>query len=335
MTPTFMRALLATDDLGPETVHVAQVPVPAPGRGEVLIRTGAGALNFLDLLMLEGKYQVKPPVPFVPGRDLAGEVVALGAGAEGFVVGQRVAAQPAFGAFAEYAVAPDYACQPLPAAVDDVVGAASGIVLATVVSAIKLRGKLAPGQRLLVTGAAGGVGTAAIQYAVELGATVVALVSSDAKAQAVLGLGAAVAVRSDLLPPGKAALRDALKAEGIDDVDVVVDMVGGPDVDRLLRCLKAGGRFVIVGFASGQIPQIPANYLLLKDIEVHGSSLDRLFRTRDADLAAGISEAFDLVARGRMKAAVDVVLPFRDFAEGARRLAARQTVGKVVFRGFE
>ncbi|UDQ91054.1 zinc-binding dehydrogenase [Xanthobacter autotrophicus] len=334
MIPNSMKALVATDYRGPASVRIAQLPVPAPGAGEVLIRAGASALNFLDLLMLEGKYQVKPPIPFVPGRDLAGEVVAVGAGVTGLAVGQRVAAQPAFGAFAEYAVAPDYACQPLPDLIDDVVGAASGIVVATVVGALALRGRVARGQRVLITGAAGGVGTAAIQYATELGAVPVALVSSAAKAEATLRLGATVSVRSDLLSSGKGALRDALKGEGIDDVDVVVDMVGGPNVDGLLRCLKPGGRFVIVGFASGHIPMIPANYLLLKDIEVHGSSLDRLFRTRDPDLANGIREAFNLLETGRMKAAVDVVLPFEDFAEGARRLAARETVGKVVFKGF-
>lgn len=334
MIPNSMKALVATDYRGPASVRIAQLPVPAPGTGEVLIRAGASALNFLDLLMLEGKYQVKPPIPFVPGRDLAGEIVAVGAGVTGLAVGQRVAAQPVFGAFAEYAVAPDYACQPLPDLIDDVVGAASGIVVATVVGALALRGRVARGQRVLITGAAGGVGTAAIQYATELGAVPVALVSSAAKAEATLRLGATVSVRSDLLSSGKGALRDALKGEGIDDVDVVVDMVGGPNVDGLLRCLKPGGRFVIVGFASGHIPMIPANYLLLKDIEVHGSSLDRLFRTRDPDLANGIREAFNLLELGRMKAAVDVVLPFEDFAEGARRLAARETVGKVVFKGF-
>lgn len=334
MAATSMHALLAEDYGGPASVRIAQVPVPAPGVGEVLIRTGAGALNFLDLLMLEGKYQVKPPTPFVPGRDLAGEIIALGSEVEGLSVGQRVAAQPAFGAFAEYAVAPDYACQLLPDTVDDVAGAASGIVLATVVGALKLRGRLAPGERVLITGAAGGVGTAAIQYAEHLGVQAVALVSSAAKAEAVLRLGAKAVLRSDLLPPGKTALRDALKAEGIEGVEVVVDMVGGPDVDGLLRCLKPGGRLVIVGFASGQIPRIPANYLLLKDIEVHGSSLDRLFRLRDPGLANGMREAFDLVGAGRMTAAVDAVLPFCDFAEGTRRLTARETVGKVVFKGF-
>ncbi|MEP9370329.1 NADPH:quinone oxidoreductase family protein [Xanthobacter sp. VNH20] len=331
---TLMQALLMTGYGGAAAVRVTRVPVPAPGAGEVLIRTGAGALNFLDLLMLEGKYQVKPPLPFVPGRDLAGEIVALGSGVEGLSVGQRVAAQPPFGAFAEYAVAPDHACQPLPDTVDDVAGAASGIVLATVVGALRLRGRLGPGEWVLVTGAAGGVGTAAIQLARHLGAHVVALVSSAAKAEAVRRLGAEVVLRSDLLPAGTTALRDALKAEDIGGVDVVVDMVGGPDVDGLLRCLRPGGRFVIVGFASGQIPQIPANYLLLKDIEVHGSSLDRLFRTRDPRLREGMRAAFELLGAGRMTAAVDAVMPFRDFAEASRRLVRREVVGKIVFQGF-
>ncbi|TDU00831.1 NADPH:quinone reductase-like Zn-dependent oxidoreductase [Azorhizobium sp. AG788] len=334
MTVQTMRGLRVSDYSGTSATQVAELPVPMPGPNEVLIRVGASALNFLDLLMIEGKYQVKPPLPFVPGRDLAGEIVAVGAEVSSLRIGQRVAAQPAFGAFAEYAVAGDHLCQPLPDAVDDVAGAASGIVLATIVGAIKLRGQLQPGQWILITGAAGGVGTAAVQYARQLGGNVVTVVSSEEKAHLVKTLGANVVLRSDLLGTDKTNIRDALKKEGIEGIDVVVDMVGGANVDGLLRSLNAGGRFVIVGFASGQIPHFPANYLLLKDLVVYGSSLDRLFRERDPALRQGILEAFDLLATGRMTAEVDSVLPFSRFADGVERLRDRRSAGKIVFRGF-
>lgn len=329
-----MRGLQVSDYSGLPATQLATLPVPVPGPNEVLIRVGASALNFLDLLMIEGKYQVKPPVPFVPGRDLAGEIVAVGAGVSSLRVGQRVAAQPAFGAFAEYAVAGDHLCQPLPDGVDHVAGAASGIVLATVVGALKLRARLQPGEWVLITGAAGGVGSSAVQYARQLGGNVVAMVSSDEKESIVTKLGANIVLRSDRIGTEKTSIREALKGHGIDGVDVVVDMVGGETVDGLLRSLNAGGRFVIVGFASGQIPQFPANYLLLKDLVVYGSSLDRLFRQRDAALSQGILEAFDLIASGRMSAEVDCVLPLSQFAEGVARLRDRRSAGKIVFQGL-
>lgn len=334
MIPTSMRALLATEYAGLGAVRMAEVPVPSPREGEVLIRTAAAALNFLDLLMLAGRYQVKPPLPFIPGRDVAGEVVAVGPGVGGFAVGQRVAAQPSFGAFAEYVAAPDFSCQRVPPGVSEAQAAAAATVLATVVAAMKLRARLTPGQRVLVTGAAGGVGMAAIQYARHLGAEAVGLVSSAAKAEAVRGLGAVAAVRSDLLGADKGALREALRAQGIESVDAVIDMVGGPLAEAMLRCLRPGGRYVIVGFAAGEIPRLPANYLLLKDIEVYGSSLTRLFGTRDPALLAGLTEAFGLLGAGSIEMKLDRVLPFAEFAAGARRLERREAVGKVVLQGF-
>lgn len=334
MVAQTMRGLLVSDYRGTSATRLATLPVPVPEPGEVLIRVGASALNFLDLLMIEGKYQVKPPLPFVPGRDLAGEIVALGAEVASLRIGQRVAAQPAFGAFAEYAVAGEHLCQPLPDAVDDAAGAASGIVLATIVGAIKLRGNLRPGEWVLITGAAGGVGSAAVQYARQLGGNVVAMVSSEEKEHFVKTLGADIVLRSDLIGTEKTSIRDALNSQGIPGVDLVIDMVGGANVDGLLRGLNAGGRFVIVGFASGGIPQFPANYLLLKDLVIYGSSLDRLFRERDPALRQGILEAFDLLALGCMTAEVDSVLPLSRFADGVERLRDRRSAGKIVFRGI-
>lgn len=332
--PASMKALVVSSYGSWEGAEIGEMPVPAPGPHDVLIRAGASALNFPDLLMIEGKYQVRPPVPFVPGRDIAGTVVAVGEAVAGFAPGDRVAAQPQFGAFAEYVAAPGWSCIRLPDAVGFAEAAACGTVFATVVGALKLRARLRPGETVLLTGAAGGVGSAGIQYARHLGGRVVALVSSAAKEEAARRLGAEIVLRADAIPDMKSGLREALKAAGLDQVDAVVDVVGGATFDGAIRCLKPGGRCVIVGFASGQIPQIPANYVLLKDLVVLGSSLDRLFKAGDPELAEGLRDAFEALADGRLKAEIEGVLAFSRFAEAAARIARRQAVGKIVLQGF-
>jgi NADPH:quinone reductase len=333
-TASDMRALLLREYGNWRTATIETVPVPVPADNEVLIRTGACALNFPDLLMMEGKYQVKPPVPFVPGRDVAGEIVAVGSNVTGLTVGQRVAAQPPFGAFAEYALAPDWSCLPLPDGVRDIEAAACGTVLATVVGAMRLRAQLKPQEWVLLTGAAGGVGSAGIQYARHLGARVVALVSSAEKAMAARRLGAEIVLRADRISDPKHGLREALRAEGLDAVDAAIDVVGGDMFEGLLRCLRPAGRCVIVGFASGQIPAILANYLLLKDLVVYGSSLDRLFRSRDPDLIEGLHDAFTALANGGISAEIEAVLPLSRFVEAAERIYHRTVVGKLVFAGI-
>ena len=329
--PNEMEALIVRRYGDWRAVDTGRLPVPRPGPGQVLIRAGAAALNFPDLLMIEGKYQVKPELPFVPGRDVAGTVVALGEGARGFAPGDRVAAQPPSGAFGEYVAAPDYTCVQVPTSVSDADAAACGTVIATVVGAMRLRARLRPGETVLVTGAAGGVGSMGLQYARHLGARPVALVSSDAKEAAARRLGADVVLRSDRIGEMRKGLRTALSDAGLEHVDAVVDMVGGATADAALRCLRPGGRFVIVGFASGEIPQIPANYLLLKDLVVLGSSLDRLFRERDLDLAEGMADAFAALGDTRLHSEIDSRLPLAEFATGAGRIANRKAIGKVVF----
>ncbi len=329
-----MSAIVISEYGDRRKARLDRVPRPKPAPHEVLIRTEAAALNFPDLLMIEGKYQVKPELPFVPGRDVAGTVVEIGADVTGFKTGDRVVAQPQFGAFAEYAAAPDWTCMPIPEGIGFAEAAASGTVIATVVGAMKLRARLRPGEWVLMTGAAGGVGSAGIQYARYLGARVVALVSSDEKEVAARRLGAEIVLRSDRLDASRNAMRDALAAAGLKAVDAVVDVVGGDAFEGAIRCLKPAGRYVIVGFASGTIPQIPANYVLVKDLVVLGSTLDRLFKLRDPDLLDGIRDAFQALAAGTMTAEIDSVLPFSAFAEGAGRIADRKAVGKIVLQGF-
>ncbi|MCD2172237.1 NADPH:quinone oxidoreductase family protein [Rhizobium sp. C4] len=329
-----MRAVIVSAYGDWREAHFGRSARPQPMADQVLIRTEAAAINFPDLLMIEGKYQVKPALPFVPGRDVAGTIIATGADVRGFKVGDRVAAQPQFGAFAEYVAAPDWSCIRLPDRIGFADGAACGTVIATVVGAMRLRARLKPGEWVLLTGATGGVGSAGIQYARHLGARVVALVSSDQKEAAARRLGAEIVLRSDKLEPSRNGMKEALLEQGLRGVDAVVDVVGGDAFEGAIRCLVPGGRYVVVGFASGQIPQIPANYVLVKDLVVLGSTLDRLFRLRDPELAAGIEDAFEALAAGKMEAEIDSVLPFSKFAEGAEKIASRRAVGKIVLQGF-
>ena len=329
-----MRALVAEAFGGPDCARIREWPRPKPGHGEVLIEAQAWSLNFLDVLMIAGHYQVRPEPPFVPGRDVAGRVVALGLGVETLQVGDLVCAEPRYGAFAEFVVAPEYACLKTPGGLSATDLAASATAYATVVAAMRLRAKLQPAEWVLVTGAAGGVGSAGVQYARRLGARVVALVSSQEKADAVRRLGAEVAIRSDKLPNVEKGLRDALNDAQIPPVDAVIDVVGGETFKGALRCLRQGGRCIIVGFASGQIPQIPANYLLLRDLAVVGSSLDSLLRTRNADFRNCFLEALEDVSAGRLSAEVAAVLPLSKFSEAAALMSGRRLTGKIVFQGI-
>lgn len=331
---TAMRALVVDAYGEPRNARIAVVPRPTAGEREVLIAAEAWSLNFLDLLMVAGKYQVRPEPPFTPGRDVAGRVVALGPGAEGFRIGDRVSAEPRFGAFAEFVAAPDHVCLPAPEGLAATDLAACGTAYATVVAAMRLRARLGPGEWVLVTGAAGGVGSAGVQYARRLGARVVALVSSDAKEKVARRLGAEIVLRGDGIGDLKGGLRAALTTAGRPSVDAVVDVVGGDAFEGALRCLRPGGRCVIVGFASGVIPQAATNYLLLKDLTLIGSSLDNLMRARDSAFRDGLREAFGAVAAGELSAEVASVMPLSRFADAAALMAERGVVGKIAFEGI-
>jgi NADPH2:quinone reductase len=308
--------------------EIARRPL-APG--EILIDARAAALNFPDLLMIEGKYQHRPPLPFVAGRDVAGTIAELGDGADHLKIGDRVAAQPLHGAFAAKVIAPANHCTRLPDAVSFEQGAAAATILATVVGALKLRAKLGTGETVLVRGAAGGVGSAAIGYAKLLGGRVVALVSSAEKEASVRALGADTVLRSDTIEGGlREGLRKSLLAAGLEGVDVVIDVVGGEVFEGAIRCVLPAGRYVVVGSSSGHIPQIAANYLLLKDIAVIGSSLRRLFRSGNPQLREYLDSAFLALADGRLLVPIDRRLPLSRFAEGAALIADRKVIGKLV-----
>lgn len=329
------QALLVREIGSWAAVRLESIQIPVPGQGEVVIATEAAAVNFPDTLIVEGRYQHKPSLPFIPGRDAAGSVLAVGSGVHGFAAGDRVAVQPPWGCFSTHVVADAAFCVAIPDRLGFIEAAAANTVVATVVAALGVRAKLQPGELLLVTGAAGGVGSAAIQYARTLGARVAAVVSSGAKEAAARALGAEIVLRTDTMENQARDLRPALQAAVPEGADAVIEMFGGDTFDGALRCLKPGGRCVVVGFAGGRIPIIRANQLLLRDIAVIGSSLDRLFRTRDPDFLALFQVALQAVADGRLRVPIEACYSLANAHAAVARVAERHAVGKVVLHPLE
>ncbi|MCD1628190.1 NADPH:quinone oxidoreductase family protein [Seohaeicola saemankumensis] len=329
--PKSMKALVLRDYAGWQSAAVEDVPLPVPGERDVLIEVAAASLNFADLLMMEGKYQVKPDLPFIAGRDAAGVVVAAGPGVTGFKVGDRVCTQDSTGAFAEYDCSPDWSCTVLPPEIGFEDAAACATAIATMAGAMKLRADLKLGQSVIITGATGGVGSMAIQYALLLGVRPIAVVSNEEKATLARSLGAEAVVLTAGMADPVQEVRLAIREQGFHHVDAIIDMVGGNVGEGALRCARPGGRYVIVGFASGDLPALNAGYLLVKDVMVFGSSLQRLMRARDPELTQAVHDAFAALAVGKLKSQIDEIFPLSDFAAGFERMAGRQALGKVVF----
>ncbi len=318
-----------TELTGPLTaLHLGDVPEPeaehplSPGRG-VIVDVRAAGVSFPELLQTRGEYQVKPPLPFVPGSEVGGVVRAAPPDAD-VRPGDRVAAFCVLGAFAEVAVAPPYFCFKLPDEWDFAQGAALVLNYHTAYFALALRGRLAAGETVLVHGAAGGVGTAALQVARGLGATTIAVVSSDVKATMALQAGADHVVRSD--GPWK---DDAREISG-GGVDIVLDPVGGDRFTDSLRSLREGGRLVVVGFTSGSIPEIRVNRLLLNNTEVVGagwgaSVISHPERTQRIGRAVG-----ELIAAGAVAPLVGARFSLERAGEALALLEDRGATGKVV-----
>ena len=314
---------LAPDYAGCALVELA-VPEPAPG--EALIRVRAAALNFPDLLMTRGEYQLKPPLPFVPGMEAAGEVVSAPPGS-GFAVGDRVVAGTRLGGFAEYVVLPLANLRPLPANVSFETAAAFGSAYLTAYVALVELGQLKPGQWVLVQGAAGGVGLAAVDLAQALGAQVIAASASPAKLAVVAREYAPAAT---MVAEGR--FREAVAAAtGGELVDLVYDPVGCAVFDESTRCVAFGGKLLVVGFTSGRIPNVSVNIPLIKGFSIVGvraGEYSRRFPTRGAAIR---DETLRLLAEGRIRPRVDRVLPLSRWREGFAAMGNRDVVGKVVF----
>lgn len=326
-----MKALVV-ERLAPDFAGCAvrEVAVPTPGPGEVLVRVRAASVNFPDLLMTRGEYQLKPPLPFTPGLDFAGEVAALGEGVEGLAIDAPVVGGARTGAFAEYIAVPAAALKPKPARLSFGEAASYGAAYLTARVALARRADLQPGEWLLVHGAAGGVGLAAVDLAKAMGARVIAASASDDKLATVTRLYA-----PDAVVNVTGGFRDQVKA--ITDgrgVDVVYDPVGGDVFDESLRCLAFDGRMLVVGFASGRIPTVSANIPLIKGVSVMGvraGEYGRRFPERGAQDQAAV---WAMAEAGTIRPHVHAQLPLERWREAFDLLASRTVVGKavIVFR---
>lgn len=324
-----MRAWRVHEPGEPTDVLVLEdVPTPTPGPGQVLIEVAASALNFADVLLCRGQYQVRPPLPFTPGSEVCGRVVALGAGAPPDLAGRRVIGVPAFGpgGFTECTVADAAMVHPIPDTLDDHRAAALHITYQTGHLALAHRARLAAGETLLVHAGAGGVGSAAIQLGRALGARVLATAGGPEKVAICRRLGAEVAIdaRADDVVEVTKAVTDGRGA------DVIFDPVGGDTFDRSRRCVAFEGRILVIGFAGGRIPEIPANHVLLKNYSVVGVHWG-LYHARAPAVVRRTHEALmRLHATGGIEPLVSRVIGLLQVPEALRDLASRGTHGKVV-----
>ncbi|WP_402377277.1 NADPH:quinone oxidoreductase family protein [Isoptericola rhizosphaerae] len=329
MTET-MRAWRVTRNGEPtEVMSLDEVDRPEPGPGEVLVRTRAVAVNFPDVLLARGTYQVRPELPFVPGIELCGDVVALGEGVDRsgrVAVGQRVVGS-AIGVLSEFAVLPAESCRLAPDSLDDAQAAALTIAYQTAWFGLHRRAGLASGETLLVHAAAGGVGTAACQLGAAAGATVIGVVGSEAKADVARTAGAEhVLVRSGDLA---AQVKELTGGAG---ADVVFDPVGGASFEASTKCIAFEGRIVVVGFASGEVAPVRANHALVKNYGVLGLHW-ALYQQRDPALVdAAHAELTRLAGSGAVVPVVADVVPFDRAPDAVRRLAEGATTGRLVVR---
>lgn len=321
-----MKAVVVERFGAPEELAVREVDAPFPGRGEVLIEVRAAALNFPDLLVVNGTYQILPDLPFSPGKEVAGVVAAVGEGVERVAVGDRVAAQLEYGGYAEQVVVPESLAVRMPDGVDFDVAATTGLVYATAHYALCRRAAMQAGETVLVTGATGGVGTAAVQLAKQWGATVIATASGEKAAEVLRAQGA-----DHVIEPDPASLRQRVR-ELTDNrgVDVAVEALGGDVFGQVLRSMAWEGRLVVVGFASGDVPTLKAGHVLVKNIAVTGLQVSD-YRDRDPlGFSAVIEEVLQLVAAGSLDVPIAAKFPLDETPKALGQLAARQIRGRIV-----
>ncbi len=310
----------------PDTLVVEDVPTPQPKAGEVLIRIAAASVNYPDVLMIQKKYQVQPELPFIPGSEVAGTVAALGEGVTNVKLGDRVIAFVSLGGFAEQVVAKAAGLIAIPPELDDATAASFTLVYGTSHHAVIDRGELKAGQTMLVLGAAGGVGLAAVEIGKVLGAKVIAAASTDEKLAVCKAHGADVLINystQDL----RAAVKEATGGLG---PDVIYDPVGGIYAEPAFRSIAWRGRYLVVGFANGEIPRLPANLMLLKGASMVGVFWGDHVRRDPKANAAAMREMMGWVAEGKLKPLVSARYSLADTAKAFEALAARQATGKIV-----
>ncbi|WP_409319909.1 NADPH:quinone oxidoreductase family protein [Pseudomonas putida] len=321
-----MKAVLCKT-LGPaRNLVLEEVASPLPKKNEILLDVQAAGVNFPDTLIIEGKYQFQPPLPFSPGGEAAGVVAAVGEKAGAFKVGDRVMALTGWGAFAEQVAVPFYNVLPIPASMDFTTAAAFGMTYGTSMHALRQRGQLQAGETLLVLGASGGVGLAAVEIGKAMGARVIAAASSAEKLAVAKAAGA-----DELIDYSQANLREEIKRlTGGQGVDVIYDPVGGELFEQAVRGLAWNGRLLVVGFASGSIPQLAANLVLLKGAAVLGVFWGAFAQRQPEDNAANFHQLFACHAEGKLKPLVSQTYPLAEAGAAIEKLGQRQAVGKLV-----
>jgi NADPH2:quinone reductase len=321
-----MKAVVCRRHGPPETLVIEELPSPSPGPGEVVVRMKAASLNFPDVLIIQDKYQLKPPLPFSPGSELAGVVAKVGEGVTLAKPGDRVMAVTGYGAFAEEVKVEASRLLAVPQGMDFTTAAAFPLTYGTCDHALRDRGRLAPGETLLVLGAAGGVGIAAIEIGKALGARVIACASSEEKLAVCRQHGA-----DDTIDYAKQDLRERLKqlTQGKGS-DVVLDPVGGPTTELALRSLAWRGRLLVVGFAAGEIPRIPLNLTLLKGCSIVGVFWGDFARREPAAFAESAAQLGRWHAEGKLRPHVSATLPLGQASEALTRMASRGVIGKLV-----
>ncbi|BBY40386.1 alcohol dehydrogenase [Mycobacterium mantenii] len=318
-----MRAVICRSYGTPEDLVIENVPDPVAGPGQLLVRVRAAAVNFPDVLFIAGKYQVKIPPPFIPGNEIAGEVVAAGEGAP-FSPGQRVSGTT-FGAFAEQALLDASQAELVPEDADFAAAAAFGVTYRTAYHALRSTAAVTQGDWVVVLGAAGGVGLAAVDLAVAMGARVLAAASSPEKLELCRKRGAEAIVDYD-----REDLKTRIRELTGDRARVVLDPVGGAYSEPALRGLARGGTFVTLGYAAGTIPAIPLNLVLLKDICVRGMEIRTFMTDRPDDAARDLKELAQMFAAGTVRPYVGARFPLSETAAALRHVADRKVLGKVV-----
>lgn len=321
-----MRAIRCHELIGPAGLVIDEVPEPTPAASEVLIEVRAAGVNFPDVLMSYGKYQFRPAPPFVPGGEAAGIVQAVGSGVTSLKPGDRVAVTLFYGAFAERLVAPELAAVKLPDGVGFEVGAATLLTYLTTMHALVDRAALRPGQTLLVLGAAGGVGLAAVQLGKLLGARVIAAASTAEKVAFCKEQGADLGICY-----GTEDLKERTKAlTGGQGADVIYDPIGGPFAEPALRAIAWEGRYLVVGFAAGEIPKIPLNLALLKGCQIVGVFWGQFAAREPQRNREHAARVLSWVEQGKLAPHLDAVLPFAQAGEALRRMERREVRGKLV-----
>ena len=323
-----MKAILCTRYCTPDELELADIPQPTAGPGEALVRVKAAALNFFDLLIIAGKYQVKPPFPFSPGSEFAGIVESVGAGVTDIAVGDRVLGSTGHGTAREYIAVPAKQLVKIPEKLDFERAAGLTVTYGTTLYALRERAQLKSGETLAVLGASGGVGLAAIEIGKIMGARVIACASSAEKLEFARAHGA-----DETVNYASEDLRGALKRLGGErGIDVVYDPVGGPYAEPAVRSLGWEGRYLVIGFAAGEIPKLPLNLVLLKSCDIRGVIWGAWVARNPQGQRALMTDIVRWCAEGKLSGHVHAVYPLAEIAAALKAIADRKVMGKIVLK---